>query len=82
MTDKDPDPKLTSTLLALQQAEITEHHIYKKIAAIQKIAHNREILDQIAHLNTMISGKSTQTGRWHPMRSVSGFITLWHASWE
>jgi VIT1/CCC1 family predicted Fe2+/Mn2+ transporter len=48
MTDKDPDPKLTSTLLALQQAEITEHHIYKKIAAIQKIAHNREILDQIA----------------------------------
>jgi rubrerythrin len=48
MMHKDPDPKLTLTLLALQQAEITEHHIYKKIAAIQKIAHNREILDQIA----------------------------------
>ena len=48
MMHKDPDPNLTSTLLALQQAEITEHHIYKKIAATQKIAHNREILDQIA----------------------------------
>jgi VIT1/CCC1 family predicted Fe2+/Mn2+ transporter len=48
MTDKNPDPNLASTLLALQQAEITEHHIDKKIAAIQTVAHNREILDQIA----------------------------------
>ncbi len=48
MIDKDYDPQLTSTLLALQQAEITEHHIYKKIAAIQKVAHNRDVLDKIA----------------------------------
>ncbi len=48
MTDNDADPNLRSTLLALQTAEITEYHIYKKIAAIQMDAHNREILDQIA----------------------------------
>jgi VIT1/CCC1 family predicted Fe2+/Mn2+ transporter len=48
MTDLTRDQKHTETLLALQQGEITEYHIYKKIAAIQKVPHNREVLDRIA----------------------------------
>ncbi len=48
MTDTERDQKMTSALLALQQGEITEFHIYKKIAAIQKDAHNSDVLDRIA----------------------------------
>jgi VIT1/CCC1 family predicted Fe2+/Mn2+ transporter len=48
MTDLTRDQKLTETLLVLQQGEITEYHIYKKIAAIQKVPHNRDVLDRIA----------------------------------
>jgi len=48
MTDAPPDQKITATLLRLQQGEITEYHIYKKIAAIQKVTHNRDVLDRIA----------------------------------
>ena len=48
MTDTPSEQKLTASLLALQQGEITEHHIYKKIAAIQKVAHNREVLERIS----------------------------------
>ena len=35
-------------LLVMQRGEITEHHIYKKIAAVQKDPHNREVLNHIA----------------------------------
>ena len=42
------DPGLTKTLLSLQQGEITEYHIYHKIAAAQKDPHNREVLERIA----------------------------------
>ena len=48
MTSPPEDPGLTSTLLALQKGEITEHHIYKKIAAANHDAHNREVLERIA----------------------------------
>jgi VIT1/CCC1 family predicted Fe2+/Mn2+ transporter len=48
MTDSPADQKITPTLLRLQRGEITEYHIYKKIAAIQKITHNRDVLDRIA----------------------------------
>lgn len=48
MTEVPRDQKLTATLLALQRGEITENHIYKKIAAVQTVAHNREVLDRIA----------------------------------
>jgi VIT1/CCC1 family predicted Fe2+/Mn2+ transporter len=48
MTDASDVKELTATLLALQQGEITEYHIYTKIAAIQNVAHNREVLDRIA----------------------------------
>jgi VIT1/CCC1 family predicted Fe2+/Mn2+ transporter len=41
-------PELTATLLAMQKDEITEHHIYSKIAAAQKDPHNREVLPRIA----------------------------------
>ena len=48
MTDIQDDPKLIQTLLAMQQGEITEHHIYKKIASVQKDPHNREVLERIS----------------------------------
>jgi len=48
MTSPPEDPGLTATLLALQKGEITEHHIYKKIAAANHDAHNREVLERIA----------------------------------
>jgi VIT1/CCC1 family predicted Fe2+/Mn2+ transporter len=48
MTESMFKPELTATLLAMQQGEITEHHIYTKIAAAQKEPHNREVLNRIA----------------------------------
>jgi len=48
MTETMFDPALIATLLVMQRGEITEHHIYKKIAAAQKDTHNREVLTRIA----------------------------------
>jgi len=48
MTDLQADPGMTTTLLSLQKGEITEHHIYQKIAAAQRDPHNREVLERIA----------------------------------
>jgi VIT1/CCC1 family predicted Fe2+/Mn2+ transporter len=48
MTETMIKPELNTTLLAMQQGEITEHHIYTKIAAAQKDPHNRDVLNRIA----------------------------------
>jgi vacuolar iron transporter family protein len=48
MTAQKTDPGLTDTILALQQGEITEYHIYTKIAGAEKDPHNREVLERIA----------------------------------
>ena len=48
MTETLFDPALIPTLLVMQRGEITEHYIYKKIAAAQKDTHNREVLTRIA----------------------------------
>ena len=48
MTAQQVDPELIDYLRALQQGEITEHYIYKKIAAGQRNPHNREVLERIA----------------------------------
>ncbi len=48
MPAQQVSPGLMNTLRALQQREITEYHIYKKIAAGQKNPHNREVLERIA----------------------------------
>jgi vacuolar iron transporter family protein len=48
MTATLDDPKLIRTLLAMQMGEITEHHIYTKIASAEKDPHNREVLERIA----------------------------------
>jgi len=45
----DPyDPHLMSALLSSQRAEITEHHIYLKIASVTPDPKNRGVLEQIA----------------------------------
>jgi VIT1/CCC1 family predicted Fe2+/Mn2+ transporter len=45
----DPyDPRLLPALLSSQRGEITEHHIYTKIASVTRDQKNREVLEQIA----------------------------------
>jgi VIT1/CCC1 family predicted Fe2+/Mn2+ transporter len=48
MTETMFKPPLIATLLAMQRDEITEYHIYKKIASAQKDPHNREVLARIS----------------------------------
>jgi len=48
MTEPRFGQSLVATLLAMQRGEITEHHIYKKIASAQKDPRNREVLTRIA----------------------------------
>jgi demethoxyubiquinone hydroxylase (CLK1/Coq7/Cat5 family) len=48
MTDPPFEPALIATLIAMQRGEITEYHIYKKIAAAQKDPHNQDVLTRIA----------------------------------
>ncbi|MCP5049395.1 MAG: rubrerythrin family protein [bacterium] len=43
------DDKLKKKILASQKSEITEYHIYKKLAKRVKNEENREILERIAH---------------------------------
>jgi VIT1/CCC1 family predicted Fe2+/Mn2+ transporter len=48
MTETLRDPETSARLVMLQQAEITEHRIYQKIAASTRDPHNRETLTRIA----------------------------------
>jgi vacuolar iron transporter family protein len=48
MTEIMSDLTLIPTILRMQRGEITEHIIYKKIAASQKDPHNHEVLTRIA----------------------------------
>lgn len=48
MPEITTDKKNIAILLALQKSEITEHHIYKKLAATTTEPHNREVLTRIA----------------------------------
>ncbi len=42
------DEHMTRMMIQCQQAEITEYHIYHRLAAIADSKHNREILENIA----------------------------------
>jgi len=48
MTDPLRDPALRQRVLAAQQAEITEHHIYTHLAQAARGEHNRAVLSGIA----------------------------------
>ena len=48
MTEPPFEPALIATLIAMQRGEITEYHIYKKIAAAQKDPRNQDVLNRIA----------------------------------
>jgi VIT1/CCC1 family predicted Fe2+/Mn2+ transporter len=48
MNEKPLTQKTSATLIMLQQAEITEYRIYRKIAAATSDPHNRETLTRIA----------------------------------
>ena len=41
-------PELQAPLLAFQRNEITEHHLYRRLAAIQSTPDNREVLERLA----------------------------------
>ena len=49
MTEIISDPAFMSTFVAMQRGEITEYHIYNKIAASHNDPHNREVLTRIAN---------------------------------
>ena len=42
------DEKLRAAVLAAQLNEITEYHIYRALAAVQRDPRNREVLERIA----------------------------------
>ena len=42
------DPRIEKALLAAQRGEITEHHIYRKLASVTPDVKNRGVLEQIA----------------------------------
>ncbi len=48
MPGPDTDAQLVKKILPLQKGEITEHHIYTKIAAITREPGNRDVLTRIA----------------------------------
>ena len=53
MPDKEEEPVavppgFSRTAAAFQVDEITEHHIYRSLAAVEKNAHNKEILERMA----------------------------------
>jgi VIT1/CCC1 family predicted Fe2+/Mn2+ transporter len=48
MPEKTISPDMLPSFLALQKAELTEHLIYTRIAAVTKDVHNRKVLERIA----------------------------------
>ncbi len=48
MPEPVPGPALSARFLSLQRAEITEYHIYTRIASGTEDRHNREVLERIA----------------------------------
>jgi VIT1/CCC1 family predicted Fe2+/Mn2+ transporter len=48
MPETPPDKKNLAVLISFQRSEITEHHIYAKIAEIIHEPHNREVLIRIS----------------------------------
>jgi len=42
------DSQIMKAILSSQRAEITEHHIYTRIASVTRDAHNRSVLERIA----------------------------------
>jgi len=42
------DPRLMKAILSSQRAEITEHHIYTKLASVTTDVHNRGVLERIS----------------------------------
>lgn len=48
MADRRLDPKVKAVLLGAQRNEITEYHIYQKLAAAVRLPPNREVLRRIA----------------------------------
>ncbi len=70
MSDKTLDPKTWQSLLAFQENEITEYHIYQRLAKRQKSTENARILEKIANeehnhyeILKRYTGKEIQPGR-------------------
>ena len=66
-------PDLKKQLLEYQRNEITEYHIYRRLARIQKFHENRRILERIAEdeKGTTINGSATaaRMRKWTGLRS-------------
>jgi len=59
--------EMRQKLLAYRKNEITEHHIYRRLARIVGSPENRRILAKIAddELPTMACGESIPSRMWH-----------------
>ncbi len=70
-------PKEMEQLRAFQVNEITEHHIYKGLARLQKNDHNRQVLNQLAEeewghyeILTKYTGQRPGPNRWKVFRYI------------
>jgi vacuolar iron transporter family protein len=63
MADPITDPALIAHILPAQKAEMTEHLIYAKLAAVTADPHNREVLTRIA---------DEELGHYHVWRGYTG----------
>ncbi|KOH44290.1 VIT1/CCC1 transporter family protein [Sunxiuqinia dokdonensis] len=71
MTRKPISPEVRRQLIIAQRNEITEHHIYSRLAANVKDEHNREVLTKIAddelrhyHIWAKYTGRDVNPSRW------------------
>lgn len=67
-------PELISRLEELQRGEITEFHIYRRLAAAQKDAHNREVLLRMAE---------EELSHYRILKQYTGkdLLPQWHRVW-
>ncbi len=71
MTRKPISPEVRRQLIIAQRNEITEHHIYSRLAADVKDKHNSEVLtkiadDELRHYNIWVkyTGREVNPSRW------------------
>ena len=76
-------PEMLDTLLTFQQAEITEHEIYRRIWEVTPDPHNNEVLARIAprNMNTISSGRNIPGVILRSSGCGFGTITSWPVFW-
>lgn len=77
---KNLDARLRAHLLVWQRTEITEHHIYRRLARVIKVPKNREVIEKIASDEAEhYQAFKALTGEDVPPNRVQIFIYYWIA---